>query len=59
MNGATAIGSERQRAAPEDGGRKAAIALSLFLHAGGIILFSLAYAGGGAGGSARRRAASR
>ncbi|HEY0595288.1 energy transducer TonB [Sphingopyxis sp.] len=51
MNGTIAIRSEGRRAAPEDGGRKTAIALSLFLHAGGIILFSLAYAGGGAGGS--------
>ncbi len=51
MNGAIAINDEGQRAAPEGGGRKAAVALSLFLHAGGILLFSLAYAGGGAGGS--------
>lgn len=51
MNAATAIGGESRRAAPEDRGRKAAIALSLVLHAGGFILFSLVYAGGGAGGS--------
>lgn len=51
MNGAIAIDDGDRRGATERDGRATAIALSLFLHAGGLILFSMAYTGSGAGGS--------
>ena len=51
MIGAIEIDGSGQCAAPEGRGHGAAIALSLCLHLGGILLFSLAYAGSGAGGS--------
>jgi TonB family protein len=51
MIGAIGIEGIGRRAVPERSGRGAAIALSVCLHLTGIILFSLRYAGNGAGGS--------
>ena len=51
MTGAIGIEGLGRRAVPERSGRGTAIALSVGLHLAGIILFSLAYAGNGAGGS--------
>lgn len=51
MSGAIGIDSKGEHAVSERSGRGTAIALSVGLHVAGIILFSLTYAGNGAGGS--------
>lgn len=51
MIGVIEIDGKGRRAVPNGRGLGTAIALSLFLHIGGIILFSLAHIGNGAAGS--------